>query len=242
MSQDFSQYDQKPPFDGGFPQTAAPVQQRGSSGCGKGCLIALVILLILAGVLVGVGIWVFNHVAKGITQNPEEIAQRLKQRFAGAVIPEGYRGLIGIKFALGFEMDLMIFGKENADIDEEGKVVSGDTMMLFSFSVPGMKQDDLEDALQSTNQNGKVIEKQPYTVKAGEYEFEGSKQKVQNRRGEERQTVNQIIVPLGNSTMVVMQSNEQVDEESLQAFLKSVAKESPSARKTGEKKEEKNKE
>lgn len=237
MSQDFSQYDQNTQFDGGFPQQSAPMQPR-SSGCGKGCMIALLILLVLVGILVGVGIWVFNRVAKGITDNPQEIAQRLQQRFAGAELPEGYRGLVGIRFDLGLEMDMMIFGKEDAAVDDEGEVITGNTLILFSFKLPGMQQEELEDALQAGNNGGKVVEKMPYTLRSGEYEFDAFKQKVQKRRGEDRLVFNQILVPLGNSTVVVMQSNQndKVDEEALKTFLKSVAKDCPAARKPGKEK------
>lgn len=228
MSQDFNQYDQ-PRF--GYEE---PV--KGKSGCGKGCMIALIVLGVLLAIIIGLVIWVVRHVSAGMTVDPVEITKRLKERFPTAEMPADYAGKAAFKFSIGFEMDMMAFGNDDADVDEAGGIASGNALILFSFKVPGMNQEDLEDAMQAGSNGGKIIEKRPYPVRVGEYEFDGYRQKVQRRRGGEQHVYTQVIVPLGNSTMVVMQSDDdKVDEAALKQFLKSIVKDCPTARKVEEK-------
>lgn len=227
-------------YEGNFDPDPRP-RKRGGSGCLKGCLIAGGILAVL-GVLVVIGVvWMVNRVAKGITDDPQELAQRLKQRFPTAVLPQGYEGKMGIKFNLfGVEMDLMVFGKGQAQVGEEGQVISGDALLIASINVPGAKQDDLEEAVQGINRKGKVVEKKRYTIQAGGYEFEGFWQTVEHREGGVVVKQPQVLIPLGGGTMAIMQgTDDQVDEEALKEFLASIAKDVPTAKHMGEKGPEK---
>lgn len=228
MSTDFSQYDQPQQFD---VQPIPPSRQ--STGCGKGCLIAFIILGVLAALFVGGLFWVWNHFAQNITQDPQEIASRLKEIYPAGQLPPGYGGKVAIKFDIWIKMELMVFTTEDADIEESGEVVTGNSMLLFSFKVPGMNQEDLENSMQIGNNGGTVIEKKEYKVRAGEYEFDGFLQKVQRRReGQERRTYSQLLVQLGNASMLLMQSDkDKVDEAALKQFLLSIAKDCPAARK-----------
>ena len=112
----------------------------------------------------------------------------------------------------------MVFTTEDAQVEEVGEVVTGNSLLLFSFKAPGMNQEDLESSMQVGNNSGTVIEKREYKVRAGRYQLDRFLQKVQRRRnGQERRTYTQILVPLGDSTMLVMQSDkDKVDEAALQ--------------------------
>lgn len=229
MSTDFSQYDQQQQFDNAPPSAPSPQPK---SGCGKGCLIGLVILGILTALFVGGFVWVVNHIVQNMTDDPKEIATRLKEIYPGAKLPEGYSGRVALKFDIWkVKMDMMIFATDDADVAEDAEVVTGNSMILFSFNVPGMNQEELENSLQISNNTGTVIEKKPVTIRVGDYEFAGYQQKVQRRRGgEQKRTYQQILLPLGNATMLMMQSDKnQVDEAALKQFLLSIAKECPNA-------------
>lgn len=228
MSTDFSQYDQQQQFDNPPPISAPP--QR--SGCGKGCLIGLVVLGILMALFVGGFAWVVNHIVQNMTEDPKEIASRLKEIYPTAQLPADYSGRMALKFDIWkVKMDMMIFTTDDADVAEDAEVVTGNSLILFSFKMPGMNQEELENSLQISNNTGTVIEKKPIKIRVGEYEFTGFKQKVQrHREGEVRRTYTQILLPLGNNTMLMMQSDkDQVDEASLKQFLLSIAKECPNA-------------
>ena len=142
MSNDFSQYDQQQQFDY---QAAPPPRQ--SSGCGKGCLILLMILGILAALFIGGLFWVWNHISKNLTNDPKEINSRLMKIFPTAQLPDGYSGRFGIRFAIWIEMDMLVFSTEDADVEETGEITAGSSLLLFSFKVKGMKQEELEDAM-----------------------------------------------------------------------------------------------
>jgi hypothetical protein len=231
MSTDFSQYDQQQQFDNASPPVAAP---REKSGCGKGCLIGLVILGILMALFIGGFIWVVNHIVENMTEDPKEIASRLREVYPTAQLPAGYSGRVALKFDIWkVKMDMMIFTTDDAEVAEDAEVVTGNSLILFSFKMPGMNQEELENSLQISNNTGIVIEKKPISIRAGEYVFEGFKQKVQrHREGEERRTYQQILLPLGNATMLMMQSDkDQVDENALKQFLFSIAKDCPNATK-----------
>jgi hypothetical protein len=225
MSNDFSQYDQS------HQSPQSPPSQK--SGCGKGCLIVILILGAMIALFVGALLWIGHHVAQGMTNDPTEIANRLKERFPTAQLPPGYTGKFGMKFAIWLEMDMMIFGAADAEIEESGEVLNGKTLLLFSMKAPGMSPEQLEDGMQISNNGGKVIEKRPYPIRTGDYEFEGYLQKIQRSGdGQGRRTFLQLLVPLGNSTMLVMQSNnDTIDEPALKQFLLSIAKDCPNARK-----------
>jgi hypothetical protein len=230
MSQEFSQYDQ--------PRNEYEAPVRKKSGCSKGCLIVLIILGVIMAVLIGVVFWVVRHVSQGMSQDPIEIAKRLKEQYPTAELPGGYEGKFAIKSTIILDINMLIFARENADIDEEGEIITGDFMILFSVKMDGMQPEELEEAMESTNKGGKVVEKKPYPIKTGEYEFEGSMQKVQKRRNGELQKFTQLVVPLGNSTLLIMQGdNDKVDEEALKKFLLSIAKDCPTAKKAEEKKD-----
>lgn len=229
MSTDFSQYDQQQQFDNAPPPVAAP---REKSGCGKGCLIGLIILGILLALFVGGFAWVVNHIVQNMTEDPKEITSRLKEIYPTAQLPADYSGRVALKFDIWkVKMDMMIFTTGDADVAEDAEVVTGNSLILFSFKMPGMNQEELENSLQISNNTGTVIEKQPVKIRAGNYEFTGFKQKVQRRRAdEERRTYSQILLPLGNNTMLMMQSDkDQVDEVALKQFLLSIAKDCPNA-------------
>lgn len=227
MSNDFSQYDQSHQYDNA-PQRSEPRK----SGCGKGCLIAFVILGILTALFVGGLLWIGHTVAKGLTNDPTEILGRLKQHFPTAQLPEGYRGIFGLKFDIWLEMDLMIFGADDAEVEETGEVKSGNSLMLFSIKAPGMKPEQLEDGMHVSNNGGKVIEKKPYPVRVGNYEFEGYLQKVLRHGDDEnRKVYAQLLIHLGNSTMLVMQGDQdKIDETALRQFLATIAKDCPNAK------------
>lgn len=238
MSTDFSQYDQQQQFDN-TPPVAAPRQK---SGCGKGCLIGLVILGILTALFVGGFAWVVNHIVQNMTEDSKEIASRLKEIYPTARLPEGYSGRMAMKVDFWkVKMDMMIFTTDDADVAEDAEVVTGNSMILFSFKMPGMNHEELENSLQISNNTGTVIEKKPITIRAGEYEFTGFRQKVQRRRdGEEKRTYTQIILPLSNATMLMMQSDkDNVDETALKQFLLSIAKDCPNASRIENMKEKK---
>ncbi|HQR06058.1 MAG TPA: hypothetical protein PLN21_04505 [Gemmatales bacterium] len=229
MSNDFSQYDQQQNFDSAPPPVTAPRQ---SSGCGKGCLIGLIILGILMALFVGGFIWMVNHIVQNMTDDPKEIASRLKEIYPTARLPEAYSGRVALKFDIWkVKMDMMIFTTDDADVAEDAEVLTGNSLILFSFKMPGMNQEELENSLQISNNTGTVIEKKPVKIQAGEYEFAGFRQKVQRRReGEEKRTYYQILLPLGNATMLMMQSDkDQVDEVALKQFLLTIAKDCPNA-------------
>lgn len=229
MSTDYSQFDQQQQFD----NPPAPPSRQGS-GCGKGCLIALIILGVLALLFIGGFAWMVNHIIQNTTQDPKEIASRLKEVYPTAQLPAGYDGRVALKFDIWkVKLDLMVFTTEDADVEDNAEVVTGNSLLLFSFKVPGMNQDELENSMQVGNNGGTVIEKKEYKVRAGEYQFDGFLQKVQRRRdGQERRTYTQVLVPLGNSTMLVMQSDkDKVDETALRQFLQSIAKDCPTATK-----------
>ncbi|MFT3879093.1 MAG: hypothetical protein QM703_05455 [Gemmatales bacterium] len=229
MSTDFSQYDQQQQFDNTPPAVTPPRQ---SSGCGKGCLIGLIILGILTALFVGVFAWLVNHMVENLTEDPKEIASRLKAIYPTAKLPADYTGRVALKFDIWkVKMDMMVFTTDDADVAENAEVVSGNAMILFSFKMPGMNQEELENSLQISNNTGTVIEKKPIKIRAGQYEFSGFRQKVQrHREGEERRTYSQILLPLGNNTLLMMQSDkEQVDEAGLKQFLLSIAKDCPNA-------------
>jgi hypothetical protein len=208
----------------------------GGGGCMKGCMIAGVILLVIA-VLIGAGIWwLGRQLTSGVTRDPQEISKRLQERYPTAKIPAGYEGKVGMRIKLVFEMDLMVFTKGDAEVGDEGQVFAGDSLMFMSMNVPGAKQEDIDRGMQGMNQ-GEVVVKRPYTVKAGEYEFKASYQKMKGRNNEEHP---QIVVPLGGGAVVVMQgTGEEVDEAALKEFLLSIAKDVPAAKKAGEKELEK---
>jgi len=238
MSTDFSQYDQQQQFDN-TPPAAAPRQR---SGCGKGCLIGLVILGILTALFVGGFIWIVNHIVQNMTEDPKEITSRLKEIYPTARLPEGYSGRIAMKADFWkVKMDMMVFTTDDADVAPNAEVVTGNSMILFSFKMPGMNQEELENALQISNNTGTVVEKKPVSIRAGEYEFAGFQQKVQRRReGEERRTYTQIILHLSDATMLMMQSDkDHADETALKQFLLSIAKDCPNATVTENMKEKK---
>lgn len=232
MSTDFSQYDQSP-FDSEQSQRSSGSTSSRPSGCGKGCLIGLVVLGILIALFVGGLLWIGHHVAQGMTNDATEIAGRLEKLFPAAKLPAGYSGKFAMKFAIWIEMDVLIFGSPEAEVEESGEVTGGSTLMLFSLKAPGMTPEQLEDGMQISNNGGKVIEKKPYPVRVGNFEFDGSLQKVQRREeGQDRKMFLQLLVPLGNSTLLVMQSDgDKIDEPALQHFLLSIAKDCPSAKK-----------
>ncbi len=229
MSTDYSQFDQPQQFD----KPPAPPTRQGS-GCGKGCLIALIILGVLAILFIGGFAWMVNHIIQNTTQDPKEIASRLKEVYPTAQLPAGYSGRIALKADIWkVKLDLMVFTTDDADVEDNAEVVTGNSLLLFSFKVPGMDQEELENSMQVGNNGGTVIEKKAYKVQAGEYLFDGFLQKVQRRRnGQERRTYTQVLVPLGNDTMLVMQSDkDKVDETALRQFLQSIAKDCPTATK-----------
>jgi hypothetical protein len=85
-----------------------------------------------------------------------------------------------------------------------------------------------------------VIEKRPYTVRAGDYEFQGYKQIMQRRADGELINSPQILVRLGPSSFVMMQGKgDEVDEPALKELLSSIAKDCPNAKKVGDKVEDK---
>ena len=175
-----------------------------------------------------------NHIIQNTTQDPKEIASRLKEVYPTAQLPAGYSGRKALKADIWkVKLDLMVFTTDDADVEENAEVVTGNSLLLFSFKVPGMDQEELENSMQVGNNGGTVIEKKEYKVRAGEYQFDGFLQKVQRRRdGQERRTYTQVLVPLGNSTMLVMQSDkDKVDETALRQFLQSIAKDCPTATK-----------
>jgi len=227
MSTDYSQFDQQQQFD----NPPAPPSRQGG-GCGKGCLIALVILGVMAAVFVGGIVSVVNHIIQNTTQDPKEIASRLKEVYPTAQLPASYSGRIALKIDIWkVKMDMMAFTTDDADVEDNGEVVTGNSLLLFAFKAPGMDQEELENSIQVGNNSGTVIEKREYKVRAGQYQFDGFLQKVQRRKeGQERRIYSQILVPLGNSTMLVMQSDkDKVDEAALQQFLQSIAKDCPTA-------------
>jgi hypothetical protein len=225
---------QPPGYD--FQHAYGP-EPRGSSGCMKGCMIAGIILLVIAAII-GAGIWyLYSRIAGGVTQDPQEIAKRMLERYPTAKIPAGYEGRMGLRVKLVFEMDLMIFTKGDAEVNEEGQVFSGDSLIFMAMNMPGAKQEDIDQGLKNFNQ-GEIIEKRPYTVKAGEYEFKASWQKM---KGRDKQDHPQILVPLGGGAVIILQgTGEDIDEAALKEFLLSIAKDVPAAKKTGDQPPEKN--
>jgi hypothetical protein len=206
----------------------------------KGCLIAFAIVVVAIVAIVIAVIWFVRDLAKGITNDPQEVVKQLHERYPTAQIPDGYEGKMGMHIKFIFDMHMVILGKDNAEVNEGGHGFSGDLLMLFSVSVPGAKEEDLEKSLAQMNQGGEVIEKHRYTVRAGDYEFEGFKQTMERRAGGERIKSPQILVQLGPSSFVIMQGTDDgVDEAALREFLSSIAKDCPMAKKVGDKKENK---
>lgn len=190
-----------------------------SGGCFRGCLIAAAILFLIVAALVGAGYWFFNQIMKGITQDPVEVMRRLKEQFPTAELPPGYMALAGFRMRMIIELDLLIFAKGQAEIDEEGEVVSGDAMLLFRAKVPGDQPQHF--AFDQVSQNQRLVEKRPYPLRVDGYEFEASWQKTVDR---DQKTRVQIAVDLHPDTRLVMQGDaERVDEKALLQFLKSIA-------------------
>lgn len=190
-----------------------------SSGCFRGCLIAAVILFLLLAGLVGAGYWFYSQITKGVTVDPTEVMRRLKEQFPTAELPPGYSARAGFRFEMFIKLDLLIFAKAGAEIDEEGAIVSGDAMMLFQARVPGDQPPDLN--FDQIGRQQRLVEKRPYPLRVDGYEFEASWQKTVDR---DQVTRVQIAVVLHPDTMLVMQGDaERVDEEALRLFLKSIA-------------------
>lgn len=229
MSQDYSQYDQS--YDQGNQyQAPAPPPKK---GCNRGCLFLVILLGVIIAALGGMFIWLVQNIASNLTNDPKVISQRLVQRFPTAKLPAGYEGMVGMKVTVFFNMDLLVFGKDDTQVVETGEVFSGDALILFTFKVPGVDEVNMEDALDAGNNGGKLIEKNPVTLKAGEYEFRGWRQKVIRDSGnEEKKLFYQVVVPLGKNTAVVLQNDqEKVDQPALEEFLRSIAKDCPLAQK-----------
>jgi hypothetical protein len=227
MSQDFSQYDQ--PYQEQFRPAAAPPKK----GCNRGCLILLILLGLIVAGLVGMFVWLLQNIASGMTNDPQVIAKRLTDWFPKAKLPHGYEGMVGLKVTVFLDMDLLVFGKDDTQVQETGEVLTGDALVLFSFKVPGVREIDMAEALDAGNNGGKLIEKKPLTLKAGEYEFSASMHKVLRDTGNnEKKVFYQIIVPLGNDSVVMIQNDqEKLDQAGLEEFLKSIAPDCPVARK-----------
>ena len=202
---------------------------RQSSGCLRGCGIAAIILLILLAILIGVGVWFFNLLAKGVTQDPEEVLRRLHERFPTAQLPAGYTGRAGFRFNMGFEIELLVFARGDAEVDEEGGIESGQALVLFHAKVPGEGNANVN--INPLSEKTRIIEKKPYPLRVGDYHFEASWQKVANRDGPQNRTKAQIEVWLNPETVLIMQGDgDEVDETSLRAFLLTIAKDCRSAR------------
>lgn len=229
MSQDFSQYDQQQQEYGNQP----PVAQRQGGGCRRGCFIGLIVIGVLLAVLIGLFVWIVKEVAEGITQDPQEISKRLLQQFPAAKVPEDYEGKVGIRVDFIVKYHRLVFGKDETVVSEDGRVEHGDAIVLFTFDMPGMREEDMEDAVMAANEGDKVMEKREHRVQAGEYVFDGFMQKVQGRRGGGGPKFSmQLLVPLGNGMVLIMQGGrDKVDEVALASFLASIAKDCPSARK-----------
>ncbi len=203
-------------------------------GCSRGCGIAAIILVVLAVVVIGTAIRFFRQIMKVLTNDPQEIVKQLHERFPTAKLPQGYQGKFGIHIKLIVEIDMMVFATDAAEVDEEGHIISGDSLLVFFMDVPGAGEDDLEVNFQTMNKDGQVIERRPHRLRAGDYEFEGFLQTVQQRRDQQRIRSQQILVPLSPTSMAIMQSTgEKVDEAALVEFLTSIAKDCPTAKKVG---------
>ncbi len=202
-------------------------------GCFWGCLIVLVLIVLLILGVVGFFFWIAHNISSGMTQDPQEIMQRLRDRFPEAKLPEGFEPRAALKMTAILQMDLLVFGMAEAQVDESGEVHAGDALMLFSFKVPGVDEVEMEEALEAGGRGGKLLEKRQRTFKAGEYEFDGWIQKVQRRGADGQASVHhQLLVPLGNNTVLILQSDREAPEEAaLLQFLESIAKDCPAARK-----------
>lgn len=229
MSHDFSQYDQSLQNES-YPPGYQPAPRK--SGCGRGCIIGIIILVVLGALFIGGLLWIGHTVAQGMTNDPVEVNKRLKQRFPTAQLPPGYSGMFGLKFDLWLEMNMMVFGDNEAEVAETGEALSGSVMLLFSVKAPGLTAEQLEDGLKITRNDGKVIEKKPYTLRVDNYEFAGAFQKImRDVDGQGQITLSQVLLPLGDSTMLVMQSDQdKIDEAALRRFLSSIASDCPAAR------------
>lgn len=216
-------YDEYGQYD---PNRQAPRQ---SSGCLRGCGIAAIILVILLAILIGIGVWFYNQIAKGVTQDPEEVLRRLRERFPTAQMPAGYTGRAGFRLKMGFEIDLLVFAKGDAEIGEEGNIAAGNAMILFHAKVPGEGNANVN--INPMNERNRVVEKKPFPLRVGDYRFEASWQKVAAKDGPQNQTKSQIEVWLSPDTVLIMQGDDDdVDETSLREFLLTIAKDCRSAR------------
>lgn len=228
MSQDFNQYDQQQQEYGYQP----PVPARSGGGCRRGCVIGLIIMGVLLAVVVGVVVWIVKEVAEGLTQDPHEISKRLTQQFPTAKLPEGYEGKAGIRVDFIVKYHRLVFGKEDTVVLEDGRVEHGDALVLFTFDMPGMQEEDMEDAVMAANEGDKVLEKKEHQIKAGEYVFDGYLQKVQGRRGGGGPKITmQLLIPLGNGMIFIAQGKDKIDEAAVSTFLASIAKDCKTAKK-----------
>jgi hypothetical protein len=176
------------------------------------------LFLLLAG-LVAAGFWFFNQIMKGITEDPTEVMRRLKEQFPTAELPPGFTARAGFRMRMVIEIDLLIFAKGEAQVDEEGGIVAANAMLLFRAKVPGDQPQDM--AFDHFGRQQRLIEKRPYPLRVDGYEFESYWQKIVDRN---QLTRVQIAVVLHPDTILVMQGDaENVDEKALRQFLKTIA-------------------